>query len=62
MARKPGNKRKPNKEQREKQKAERAEIYEQGFNHGYTMGHEQGFKDGWDQNQRNVIKFAHRGR
>jgi flagellar biosynthesis/type III secretory pathway protein FliH len=55
-------KKKPNKEQRDKIRAERADIYEQGFNHGYQMGYEEGLKKGWEQNQRNVIKFANRGR
>ena len=47
---------------REKRRAERAEIYEEGFNHGYVMGHEQGYKDAAEQAQRNILKFAHRGR
>jgi flagellar biosynthesis/type III secretory pathway protein FliH len=58
---KPKRAKKPNKAAREKRKAERAEIYEQGFNHGYTMGFAQGSKQTAEQMQRNVLKFAHRG-
>lgn len=38
-------KKKPNKEQRERKRAENAEIYESGFSHGYSMGYNQGGAD-----------------
>jgi flagellar biosynthesis/type III secretory pathway protein FliH len=47
---------------REKKRQEHAETYQSGFNHGYDLGYSQGFKDAAEQQQRNVLKFAHRGR
>lgn len=38
-------KKKPNKLQRDKARAEKADIYEQGFLHGYNMGYEQAKKE-----------------
>lgn len=38
-------KRKPNKQERQRIRAEKAEIFEYGFNHGFQMGYAQGQKD-----------------
>jgi hypothetical protein len=55
---KPKRKKKPNKAQREARRAHDAEIYEQGFNHGYQMGLEVAAK----ASRRNVLNWANRGR
>lgn len=50
-------KKKPNKAAREKARAERADIFEQGFKHGYGMGYEQGYKEAaqlWDRERRKL--------
>jgi flagellar biosynthesis/type III secretory pathway protein FliH len=47
---------------REKKRQEHAETYQSGFNHGYSMGFDEGYKKAWEEQQRNVLKFAHRGK
>lgn len=55
-------KKKPNKQQRDKQRAHDAAIYEQGFNHGYLMGFEQGEQGLLNALDRERKKWANLGR
>jgi flagellar biosynthesis/type III secretory pathway protein FliH len=51
-------KKKPNKQQREKKRAEMADFYEQAFKHGYAMGYHQGEQDTIEKANREVRKIS----
>lgn len=53
---------KPNKQQRERMKAEKANIFNEGFTMGFNMGYEQGFKDAAEKGERECRKWACYGR
>lgn len=53
-------KKKPNKEARDKKRAELSNTFNEGFTMGYNMGYEQAVKDVEQQARRNILKYAHR--
>lgn len=55
-------KKKPNKAAREKMRAEKADIFNQGFTMGYNMGYEQGYKDAAQKGEKERRKWAFYGR
>lgn len=50
------------KKKREILRAANANIFNDGFKMGYAMGYDQGQKDAADKANKNVLKWAHRGR
>jgi hypothetical protein len=50
------------KQERERRRAAYADVFNDGFTMGYNMGYEQGAKDTAEQANRNILKFAHRGK
>lgn len=62
MDKQPKRKKKPNKQAREKARAERADLYNEAFLHGYNIGFGEGYKVAAQQGERERRKWAHFGR